>query len=67
MLVIVGRSEMHMIMKPYGKLKIKNCPFDFIQNENYHKKWDMQKKPNLGAKKGLMNLQDEFGGGKNVA
>ncbi len=56
-----------MIMKPYGKLKIKNCPFDFIQNENYHNKWDMQKKPNLGAKKGLMNLQDEFGRGKNAA
>jgi hypothetical protein len=24
----------------------------------------MQKKSNLGAKKGLMNLQDEFGGEK---
>ncbi len=37
----------------------------FIQNENYHKKRDMQKKkPNLGAKKGIMNLQDEFGGEK---
>ncbi len=33
----------------------------FIQSENYHKKRDMQKKPNLGAKKGIMNLQDEFG------
>jgi hypothetical protein len=27
----------------------------------------MQKKPNLGAKKGLMNLQDEFGGGKKCS
>jgi len=27
----------------------------------------MQKKPNLGAKKGLMNLREEFGEGQNAA
>jgi len=58
MLVIVGRPKMHMIMKPYGILFIMKI---------ITRRGTCNKKPNLGAKKGLMNLQDEFGGGKNAA
>jgi len=58
MLVIVGRPKMHMIMEPYGIL---------FKVEIITRRGTCKKKNPIWVPKKIMNLQDEFGGGKNAA